>query len=217
VIALHGLRHRFPGSAPLSFPDFESDVGSTVVLRGPSGSGKSTLIALAAGLLQVQAGSLRVAGAELAAMSARACDAWRAATLGVMPQRLHLSAGLNVFDNLALAYMSARMPLDAKRIDALLAELDIADLSDRTPHTLSVGQMQRVALARALLRRPPVPLVDEPTANLDDASAAGVIALLGAAARQSNATLVIATHDRRATDTLRDAAVLNLAAATSAA
>jgi putative ABC transport system ATP-binding protein len=158
-----------------------------------------------------------VAGAELAAMSARACDAWRAATLGVMPQRLHLSAGLNVFDNLALAYMSARMPLDAKRIDALLAELDIADLSDRTPHTLSVGQMQRVALARALLRRPPVPLVDEPTANLDDASAAGVIALLGAAARQSNATLVIATHDRRATDTLRDAAVLNLAAATSAA
>ena len=164
MIALRGLSHRYPNAILLTFPDFEAPQGSRVVLRGPSGSGKSTLIALCAGLLTVQTGSLRVADTELGSLPSARRDAWRGATLGVVPQRQHLSASLTVLENLSLAYVGAGLRGDRQRLIEVLAELGLAELAQRRPHTLSVGQAQRVALARALVRRPPILLVDEPTA-----------------------------------------------------
>jgi putative ABC transport system ATP-binding protein len=210
VLSLRGLSHGYPGAARLTFPDFEAGNADTVLLRGPSGSGKSTLLALAAGLLDVQQGSLRVAGAELAGMAPAARDAWRAATLGVVPQRLHLSASLTVRDNLALAYVSTGLPVDSLRLDELLIALGIADVAARKPQALSVGQLQRVALARALARRPAALLVDEPTSNLDDRAATRTIELLLDAARRASTVLLIATHDRRVLDALRGASELDL-------
>jgi putative ABC transport system ATP-binding protein len=210
VLSLRGLSHRYPGAARITFPDFEAGDADAVLLRGPSGSGKSTLIALASGLLDVQQGSLRVAGTELAGTAPTERDAWRAATLGVVPQRLHLSASLTVRDNLALAYVSAGLPVDTPRVDELLVALGIGDVAARKPHALSVGQLQRVALARALARRPAALLVDEPTANLDDRAATRAIGLLLDAARHANTVLLIATHDRRVLDTLPGASVLDL-------
>jgi putative ABC transport system ATP-binding protein len=102
-----------------------------------------------------------------------------------------------VYHNLAMAQWAAGQTEDASCIHAALQALGVADLAQRKPGQLSGGQAQRVALARAVLLQPRVILADEPTASLDDASAAQAVGLLLATARQQGATLVIATHDAR--------------------
>lgn len=202
LIELQGLRYRYAGGPDIVFPDFSLPAGRGLLLRGASGSGKSTLLALLAGLLTPTAGMLRVAGAELSTLGARQRDAWRGAKLGFVPQRLHLSAALSVRDNLGLVYLAAGLPSDEARIDELLGALGLAGLSQRRPHQLSQGQAQRVALARALLRRPRLLLADEPTANLDDETAAASLGLLQQAAQEQGASLVLSTHDGRVVQAL---------------
>ena len=156
MLAWGGLRHRYAGGAEIAYADFGLAAGRHLLLRGASGTGKSTLLALLAGLLRVQQGELVVAGTELAGLGPRALDAWRGATLGVVPQRLHLSDALTVAENLALPALAVGQRADSARAAELLEALDIADLSPRRPHQLSVGQAQRVALARALVSAPRV-------------------------------------------------------------
>lgn len=197
MIVARGLTYRYPGGSALAWPDFEAAQGAVVRVSGPSGSGKSTLLALLAGLLSLQEGHLEVAGTDLAGLGARARDAWRARTLGFVPQRLHLSEGLSVARNLALPDLAAGRPADPSRIAQLLERLGLQGLENRLPGALSGGQAQRVALARALMGRPRVILADEPTAHLDDAAAAAALTLLADAAAGEGATLVVATHDAR--------------------
>ena len=197
MIVARGLAFRYPGGSALGWPDFEAPQGAVVRLAGPSGSGKSTLLALLAGLLALQQGRLEVAGTDLAGLGARARDAWRARTLGFVPQRLHLSEGLSVGRNLELPDLAAGRAPDRARIAQLLARLGLQGLEHRLPGALSGGQAQRVALARALVGRPRVILADEPTAHLDDEAAAAALALLAEAAAAEGATLVVATHDAR--------------------
>jgi putative ABC transport system ATP-binding protein len=124
-------------------------------------------------------------------------DAWRGRVVGFLPQRLHLSESLTVRDNLALVFFAAGLPEDAAKMDAALQALGVSDLAQRRPGALSGGQAQRVALARAVLLSPKIIFADEPTASLDDESAALAIALLLQAAQRCGASLVIATHDAR--------------------
>ncbi len=197
MLAWQGLRHRYAGGHDIGYEDFALPPGRHLLLRGASGSGKSTLLALLAGLLRVQHGAIEVAGKPLAGMSPRALDAWRGGTLGVVPQRLHLSEALTVAQNLALPALAAGQGADDARAAELLAALGIAELAERRPHQLSVGQAQRVALARALMRRPRLLLADEPSANLDDAHTDQMLALLQELADREGCTLVVASHDSR--------------------
>jgi putative ABC transport system ATP-binding protein len=197
MIHSQGLRFRYPGGAELRFPDVQVPQGAVLLLSGPSGSGKSTWLALAAALVAPAAGALTVAGQAVSALRGAAADAWRANTIGFVPQKLHLSESLTVQHNLAMAQWAAGRGQDAARIHTALQALGVAELAGRMPHQLSGGQAQRVALARAVLLSPQVILADEPTASLDDAAAAQALGLLLVTAKRHGATLVIATHDAR--------------------
>ena len=197
MISVRQLAYRYPGGAELRFDDVDVAQGGLLLLRGASGSGKSTWMALAAGLLVATDGDITVAGQSLRALGKVAGDAWRARTIGFLPQKLHLSAALTVHDNLAMAQWAAGQPRDESRIAQALTALDVQALAHRKPSQLSGGQAQRVALARAVLLIPKVVLADEPTASLDDEAADASLALLRATAQRLGATLVIATHDAR--------------------
>lgn len=196
------LTYCYPGGTALHFPDIDVVQGSVVLLTGPSGCGKSTWLAVLAGLVRPATGTLTVAGRALGELSGAASDAWRAQTIGFLPQKLHLSAALTVAQNLAMAQWAAGQDRDDTRIHAALDALGVAELAHRKPAQLSGGQAQRVALARAVLLAPQVLLADEPTASLDDEAATAAVELLLQTARQHGATLVIATHDVRVAATL---------------
>lgn len=197
MISSTALAFAYPQAQPLVFADVAVPQGGVLLLSGPSGSGKSTWLSMVAGLVAPTAGTLEVAGQNLGALSQQQADAWRARTIGFLPQKLHLSPALSVYDNLALAYWAAGVALDRTRIQVCLDSLGIAALAQRKPGQLSGGQAQRVALARAVLQHPAVLLADEPTASLDDEACADAVALLVQTCRAQGATLVIATHDQR--------------------
>jgi putative ABC transport system ATP-binding protein len=197
VISTRQLAYQYIGGAVLRFDDVDVPQGGVLLLRGASGSGKSTWLALAAGLLAPTQGDITVAGQSFKALGKVAGDAWRAKTIGFLPQKLHLSSALTVHANLAMAQWAAGQAQDDARIRDILTALGVADLTARKPGQLSGGQAQRVALARAVLLRPKVILADEPTASLDDEAAQQAVELLQATAKHQGATLVIATHDAR--------------------
>ena len=197
MICSQGLSYRYPQGPTLSFPDVDVAQGAVLLLSGPSGCGKSTWLALVAALVTPNTGTLTVAGQNLKGLDHVTADAWRARAIGFLPQKLHLSMALTVRQNLALAQWASGTGDHPAAITQALAALGVADLAGRKPAQLSGGQAQRVALARAVLLAPKVILVDEPTASLDDDTAADAVNLLLDTARAQAATLVIATHDAR--------------------
>ena len=197
MISCRQLTYRYAAGPELAFDDLEAAQGDVLLLTGASGSGKSTWLALVAGLVPASSGSVTVAGQDLQQLDNIHSDAWRAKTIGFLPQKLHLSAALTVRGNLELAQWAAGQKTDGKRIAEALTALGVGDLSERKPSQLSGGQAQRVALARATLLQPKVILADEPTASLDDEACAAALGMLLATAERLNTTLVIATHDAR--------------------
>ena len=210
MIQTSQLSYRYGTGPDIVFADVDVPQGATLLLRGASGSGKSTWLALAAGLLRAGGGHITVAGQHLGDLKNVALDAWRAKTIGFLPQKLHLSEALTVQGNLAMAQWAAGAADDVDIIAQVLAKLGLNDLSNRKPSQLSGGQAQRVALARAVLLVPQVILTDEPTASLDDEAAHAALALLQATAQSCKATLVIATHDARVAQALPGAMEVRL-------
>ena len=196
MIRTRGLSYRYAtdGTAPLRFPDVDLRQGGTLLLRGRSGSGKSTWLSLIAGLRGASGGDLFVAGTQLGTQRGAEMDAWRARSIGFLPQKLHLSSALTVADNLALVYFAAGLPRDDAAITRALAQVGVAELAARKPHQLSGGQAQRVALARAVLLAPQVLLADEPTASLDPSAKREVESLVQEF-REAGVTLVMSTHN----------------------
>lgn len=178
VVAVHGATCAVPA-------------GAQIALVGPSGSGKSTLLHLLAGLDRPTTGEIRWPG--LGDTPSRLPPG----RVGLVFQGPSLLPDLDVRENVALPLILAGRPDGAAKAAAvaLLAELDLADLAAKLPEEISGGQAQRVAVARALVAGPALVFADEPTGQLDHASAATVIAVLTARARHLGAGLVVTTHD----------------------
>ncbi|HUY72670.1 MAG TPA: ATP-binding cassette domain-containing protein [Gaiellaceae bacterium] len=173
--------------------------GLLVALEGRSGSGKTTLLHLVGGLERPDAGSIRVAGRELTSLDREQLAAHRRDHIAWVGQEPGLIPFATALENATLSLEirdGGRRPEHEAEALAWLERLGLGDCVERIADRLSAGERQRVAIARALSRRPDVLLLDEPTARLDEESAALVADLLVAAARASNAAVVCATHDR---------------------
>lgn len=176
--------------------DFDVARGEAVAILGRSGSGKSTLLNLIAGIDDADRGSIVTAGVDVTKADERERAALRARHVGFVFQSFHLLPTLSVAENVALPLELAGAPAAEGRARAaeLLARVGLADRAAAWPDVLSGGEQQRVAVARALATRPAVLLCDEPTGNLDDASARVVLDLLNGLRREHECALIVVTH-----------------------
>ncbi len=173
-----------------------------VALMGPSGSGKTTLLNLIAGLDQPDSGALIVAGENIAKLPERALAAWRVRNVGFIFQFYNLIPVLSALENVSLPLTLLSMSRKERTERAMFA-LEIVGLGDRKDHLpsqLSGGQEQRVAIARALITDPTLIVADEPTGDLDRASATEVLNLLGTLNRDHGKSIIMVTHDATAAE-----------------
>jgi len=206
LVVLDGVRkvyHREGFEIPvLESIGLEIEAGEFLALMGPSGSGKSTLLNLLGGLDSPTAGTLQVAGEDIGTLGAKALARWRATHVGFIFQLYNLIPVLTAEGNVELPLLLTRLSRRERR-DHVRAALDIVGLSDRLhhyPRQLSGGQEQRVAIARAIVSDPTLLLADEPTGDLDAASAAEILTLLQRLNTEHGKTIVMVTHDPHAAE-----------------
>ncbi len=171
--------------------------GELVTVAGPSGSGKSTLLHLLGGLDGPDSGSVRFEGRDLAAMSESERTLLRRRRLGFVFQAFHLVPVLSALENVEYPLWIDGCGRSERRRRATAA-LEAVGLSERAAHRpdrLSGGERQRVAIARALVHRPGAVLADEPTGNLDSATASSILDLIETLRRDLGTTFLVATHD----------------------
>ena len=174
--------------------------GDFVALMGPSGSGKSTLLNLVAGIDRPDSGELRVGGLDISRLEEAQLAEWRAANVGFIFQFYNLMPVLTAFENVELPLMLTHLSRRERRERVELV-LDMVNLGDRTSHypsELSGGQQQRVAIARALITDPVLIVADEPTGDLDRASASDVLTMLQRMNAELGKTIIMVTHDAHA-------------------
>lgn len=176
--------------------------GDFLALMGPSGSGKTTLLNLLGGLDSPSSGSLTIAGERIDTMSSGQLTRWRARHVGFIFQFYNLMPVLTAARNVELPLLLTKLSAK-RRKQNVMAALELVGLKDRAKHTpseLSGGQEQRVAIARAIVSDPDLLLCDEPTGDLDRATADEILALLQTLNREQGKTIVMVTHDPRAAD-----------------
>jgi putative ABC transport system ATP-binding protein len=176
--------------------DMDINAGELVVLKGNSGSGKSTLLSLLAGLDHPTSGQLLVGGYDLTMASERDLTRFRRDVIGMVFQSFNLLPTLDILENVCLPSFLAGKPIDQTREKGrdLLFWLGLESRLRHLPAQLSGGEMQRTAIARALINDPDIILADEPTGNLDSRNSENVIQLLAQLHRDSQRTVIIATH-----------------------
>lgn len=169
----------------------------TVAIMGRSGCGKSTFISLLAGLDAPTRGSVRILDKELASLSNRELNSFRARHIGIIFQQFHLLEHLNALENV-------RLPLDLNRAEdsdarakEMLEKVGLGHRLEHFPETMSRGEQQRVAIARVLVMKPEILLADEPTGSLDIKTGREVIELIFQLVASEKLALVMATHDAK--------------------
>lgn len=177
--------------------DFDVEAGRYVAIMGRSGSGKSTLLNLMAGIDRPDAGSIALAGCDIGTLAEPARTRLRRANVGFVYQFFNLLGTLSVEENvrIQLELNGVRGAPARRRSAALLGEVGLGDRLESSIDALSGGEQQRVAIARALVHEPQLVLADEPTGNLDEATAREIVPMLRTLASARGAALVMVTHD----------------------
>jgi putative ABC transport system ATP-binding protein len=171
--------------------------GEFVATAGPSGSGKTTLLNIIGGLDRADSGEVLVAGHELQHLSSGELARLRLERIGFVFQTYNLLPVLTAFENAEFTLLLQRMPAPQRRerVEKLFQEIGLAGLENRRPAELSGGQQQRVAVARAMVTEPALILADEPTANLDSATAISLLDVMEQLNRATGTTFIFSTHD----------------------
>lgn len=176
--------------------DMTLQAGETLALTGESGSGKSTLLHVVGGLDQPDSGRVEIDGVDIGALDDAGRAAVRRDKVGVVFQQFNLIPSFTVASNIAFqARLGGRE--DKAWIKALSDRMGLSDQMAKYPEQLSGGQQQRVAIARTLAAKPALVLADEPTGNLDEATADSVLDLMLELAAETNAALLMVTHSER--------------------
>ncbi|WP_329571446.1 ABC transporter ATP-binding protein [Kitasatospora sp. NBC_01266] len=193
------LRKNFGLTPALTGACLDLAPGELVAVLGTSGSGKSTLLHCLAGLIRPDSGTVTYRGQDLTQLSDPARSALRRSDFGFVFQFGQLVPELSCLENVALPLRlnGLRRRAAEQRAMQWLERLEVADLAAKRPGELSGGQGQRAAIARALVTAPAVIFADEPTGSLDSLHSEQVMSLLGAAARESGAAVLLVTHDLR--------------------
>ena len=176
--------------------------GEFVSLMGPSGSGKTTILNLVGGLDHADSGEVIVAGEHLEKLSGGALTRWRGGHIGFIFQFYNLMPMLSAAGNVELPLLLTHLSKSERRrrVDAALEIVGLKERASHKPGEMSGGQQQRVGIARAIVADPAILLCDEPTGDLDRATADEILALLQQLNRQHNKTIVMVTHDPKAAD-----------------
>lgn len=179
---------------------FDIISGEFIALMGPSGSGKSTLLNLIAGIDKPDSGSLKVNGIDIATLSEADLADWRAANVGFIFQFYNLMPVLTAFENVELPLLLTRLSRGERRerVELALSMVGLTDRVEHYPSELSGGQQQRVAIARAFITDPLILVADEPTGDLDRASANEILAMLERLNSEMGKTIIMVTHDPHA-------------------
>ncbi len=179
---------------------FDIISGEFIALMGPSGSGKSTLLNLIAGIDKPDSGSLKVNGIDITTLSEADLADWRAANVGFIFQFYNLMPVLTAFENVELPLLLTRLSRGERRerVELALSMVGLTDRMEHYPSELSGGQQQRVAIARAFITDPLILVADEPTGDLDRASANDILAMLERLNSEMGKTIIMVTHDPHA-------------------
>jgi len=179
--------------------------GEFLAIAGPSGSGKTTLLNIIGGLDQADSGEVWVAGKNIRRLSAGALARLRLQRLGFVFQAYNLLPVLTALENAEFTLLLQGVPARRRRekVQKLFSEIGLAGLEDRRPAQLSGGQQQRVAVARAMITEPALILADEPTANLDSATAVALLDVMEQLNQTHGTTFVFSTHDPRVMERAR--------------
>ncbi|RAJ37438.1 ABC transporter ATP-binding protein [Pedobacter cryoconitis] len=200
MVSIKSVAHSYSNAHRIGFKDWEINNGEQWLLLGESGSGKTTLLHILTGILKPAAGAVNMNGTSIYSLSSRELDQFRGRNIGIIFQRPHLIKSLTIAENLIMAQSFARLPQDLKRVNEVLTSLGIAAKKNSYPSELSQGQLQRVSIARAVINKPALLIADEPTSSLDDKNAQAALELLQQQSGLNQATLIVATHDKRVKD-----------------
>lgn len=179
--------------------------GEFVALRGPSGSGKTTLLNMIGGLDRPDAGYVLIDGANITAMRDSELIEFRLRNIGFVFQAYNLIPVLTARENVEFIMLLQKRPVEERRfrVAELLMQVGLSDKAGKRPSELSGGQQQRIAVARALAAKPRFVLADEPTANLDTASAFNLLDIMARLNREEGMTFIFSTHDPRVIERAR--------------